>query len=282
MNFSDISPFARYVRYLKLQNNSAFPEFIPVDSRIFYAVNGVGLIKVGDVTYTVDEGSLIYIAAGTHYTLLASEVTYLAVNFDFTAEYATRESPITPINAGTFDNREIHFPPAFDEVTCFNNCAFFDNCLPLSEMLTKLEKEYMRKLPFYRRETSAMLTLVLTELARMSKNRTAKDSNLNIKSVAIYIQKHFNEPLDNKSLAEKMHYHPNYLSAEFKRCIGTPIHRYLLETRILKASAFIESGYDNLNEVAVMCGFSDVNYFIRYFKKIMGVSPAKFAKTAKK
>ncbi|WP_423827224.1 helix-turn-helix domain-containing protein [Sharpea porci] len=35
----------------------------------------------------------------------------------------------------------------------------------------------------------------------------------------------------------------------------------------------MESGFTNISEIAHSCGFSDSNYFSRYFKKKTGISP---------
>ena len=94
---------------------------------------------------------------------------------------------------------------------------------------------------------------------------------VNFVHVNLYIQKNYSKSLTNAELAKIFHYHPNYLSAEFKRSMGMPLHRYLLETRIMKASSLIESGYKNLDEIANICGFKDINYFIRYFKTILNM-----------
>lgn len=278
MQFKDVQPFARFVRYITLEETTYFPPWIPVDARIFYAVKGAGFISIENKTHTINEGSLIYIPSGTAYTLLPANTTLLAINFDFTNQHSDLVLPIPTILASS--DAEIHKieDVQFSDTTCFNSYCVFEECQSLSETLFRLEKEYIRKLPFYRTETSSLLASVLTRLARRAEQRNSKNDHFNIEAVVSYIQKHYSEPLSNAQLAETFHYHPNYLSAEFKRSMGVPLHRYLLETRIIKAGSLIESGYENLGEVANLCGFSDVNYFIRYFKKIIGTTPAKFGK----
>jgi transcriptional regulator GlxA family with amidase domain len=62
----------------------------------------------------------------------------------------------------------------------------------------------------------------------------------------------------------------------FKRAIGMSPINYLIQVRLQKARKLLrESGYD-MNDVAVMCGFSDSNYFIKCFKEAYHTTPLKF------
>lgn len=50
---------------------------------------------------------------------------------------------------------------------------------------------------------------------------------------------------------------------------------YLTNLRLEKAKEFLLLGY-SLEDTALMTGFSDVNYFIRYFKRKNGITPGQF------
>ena len=38
----------------------------------------------------------------------------------------------------------------------------------------------------------------------------------------------------------------------------------------------MESGNSSISEIAALTGFSDTNYFTRYFKQIIGTTPGKY------
>ena len=278
MKLQEISPFVRYVRYLKLEQNTYFPPFIPVDARLFYVCKGKGIIEIENNVIEILEGQILYINSGVKYSHKPCEVSYLAVNFDFTNNFSHLEMPINNIDPLETENYSVLEKVSFEDAPFFNDYHLFKNCRSIFDEVSQLEKEYMRKLPFYRVKTSALLISVLSFLARNSESTDTKSDTFNVKEVVSFIQKHYNEPISNSYLAELFHYHPNYLSAEFKNTMGVPIHKYILEMRIIKASSMIESGYRNLSEISEKCGFSDVNYFSRYFKKVFGIPPSKFAK----
>ena len=98
MKLQEISPFVRYVRYLKVEQNTYFPPFVPVDARLFYVCRGKGVIEVENNIIEILEGQILFINSGVKYSHMPCEASYLAVNFDFTNNFAHLEIPINNIN----------------------------------------------------------------------------------------------------------------------------------------------------------------------------------------
>ncbi|MBW2690331.1 MAG: helix-turn-helix transcriptional regulator, partial [Deltaproteobacteria bacterium] len=65
----------------------------------------------------------------------------------------------------------------------------------------------------------------------------------------------------------------SHLSASFKKNIGTPPMRYLLELRLTRAAYLLANVNMSVSQVAREAGFSDPLYFSRQFKKRFGLSP---------
>lgn len=278
MELLNISPFARFVRQLEIKPDSSFPAYIPLDARLFYVFKGEGIIGIGGEIHRLEQGSLIFVNAGYRYQLLPCNAVYLAVNFDFTSKNSHIDIPVAPAN---FESSADACPiekVIFSDATCFNEYHILKDCHTLRSKLLRLEDEYAKKLPFYRNETSAILISILTYIARRSEERPPKEGRFDIDAVLTYINDHFSEPLDNVTLAKIFHFHPNYISAEFKRCTGKPLHQYILEARILNAVSLIESGHHDISQISTLTGFYDANYFSRYFKRVIGTSPGKYIK----
>lgn len=60
----------------------------------------------------------------------------------------------------------------------------------------------------------------------------------------------------------------------FKRSIGTPPHRWLLDRRIEQAKNMMLSSDLTLAEIAYACGFSDQSHLARKFAQKVGVAPS--------
>ena len=279
MDFNAIHPFVRFVRYLEFRQDTVFPPYCPLDARLFYVFSGEGRIEAENSVLTMPAGSLLYINAGCPYRLLPCSAVYIAVNFDFTCAHSVLETPVAPINlraATPVTPIEKH---SFPDAPYFDSVCFFDDLSSLQGKFLQLAQEFTQKLPYYRQETSAILLSVLTTLARRAELRFSGDNRFDIGQIIKYIQEHGREPLDNQTLAECFHFHPNYISAQFKRSTGKPLHRYVLETRILNAVSLMESGNSSICEIAALTGFHDANYFTRYFKQVMGTTPGKYIRS---
>ena len=77
----------------------------------------------------------------------------------------------------------------------------------------------------------------------------------------------------NELAATKYFMNPNYLSRLFKARTGMGFSKYLLGLRMKRAEELLENGDMNINEVALMVGYTSPSYFIQNFKKYFGRTP---------
>lgn len=278
MLFNQIKPFVRYVRRLEITTNSCFSKSYPLDCRLFYVISGCGEIEIDDLVYTLPTGSILYINSGVVYKILSVDVTYLAINFDFTNKNSNQETPIPPAKANDINEHKTIEHCIFDDTTYFNEFCYLKDAIIFKKDLEKTENEYTNKLPFYRQKCSNLLEEILIAIARKNEKRAIKEDGFNIEEIINYIQLNVDKNITNFTLSEIFHFHPNYISQEFKRNIGKPLHQFVLETKILFAISLMESGNNNITEISKLCGFNDTNYFTRYFKKITGIPPGKYIK----
>lgn len=272
MLFDEITPFARFPRELVISEISSFSKVFPLDARLFYVNEGIGKIFIGGDTVIMPRGSAIYINSGVVYRIVPSDVKYLAVNFDWTQNFCEYNMPIPPLPLNKTEKKPSQFESvSFEDTSELNGHAYCENAFFSEKPLKRMIDRYEKKEPHYRTANNAELVLLLTEFLR--RLNTHRDNSFNSAAVADYLQAHYNEEITNKKMAEIFHFHPNYISSEFKRIFGKPLHSYLLELRITKAIALLETGRYSVEFVAEEVGFKDANYFTRYFKKITGKTP---------
>jgi AraC-like DNA-binding protein len=63
-----------------------------------------------------------------------------------------------------------------------------------------------------------------------------------------------------------------YLIRTFRRTVGMPPHRYLIQIRVREAKRLIREGWP-LAEVAAETGFADQSHLTRQFKSLTGLTP---------
>jgi AraC-like DNA-binding protein len=69
---------------------------------------------------------------------------------------------------------------------------------------------------------------------------------------------------------------PSYFSRKFKAVVGTNFKNYVIFARVGRAQQLLINSDLSLAEISNACGFQDSNYFSTVFKRIIGISPAKF------
>ena len=84
-----------------------------------------------------------------------------------------------------------------------------------------------------------------------------------------------------EEIAESVHLSASYSSALFKSSTGVSVMDYIINLRITKACDMLKYSDRLISEIAESTGFCDIFYFSRMFKKIMGVSPAKYRSAEK-
>ena len=94
--------------------------------------------------------------------------------------------------------------------------------------------------------------------------------------ICSFLQEHFQYEITRNSVAAQFDISPNHLSRLFTTEGNMTFNNYLTFVRIDRAK-FLLINYDlTLNEIARRCGYSDIGYFCRVFKKVMHLTPTQY------
>ena len=97
-----------------------------------------------------------------------------------------------------------------------------------------------------------------------------------LKSAIEFMRDNYAKDIRLSDIAAVSDISAKYFCRFFKKMTDkTPIE-YLVDYRIARASKMLISGNMPVTEIALSCGFNDLSYFIKTFKRYKGVSPLKF------
>ena len=97
-----------------------------------------------------------------------------------------------------------------------------------------------------------------------------------VEQIVTYIHQNYSEKTTIHNLEELVSYSERMINIKFKEEMGTTVIDYLNRYRIQQAINMLAKNKNNINEIAVKCGFGDYKYFRVVFKKYIGVSPKEF------
>jgi AraC-like DNA-binding protein/mannose-6-phosphate isomerase-like protein (cupin superfamily) len=93
-----------------------------------------------------------------------------------------------------------------------------------------------------------------------------------------YINDHLDNHITVETLAEHTRMSSSNLHLLFRTHLKTSPMRYLHDQRMKAARSALLTPYLSVKEVAVICGYPDVNHFVRTFRKTHGLPPGQWRK----
>ena len=100
--------------------------------------------------------------------------------------------------------------------------------------------------------------------------------------IAHYMQTHYNEKLSLKELGQVFHMSPKYFSVFFQKHFSRNLTEYLTSIRIECAKKMLVESDADMELISQQEGFSSSSYFIRMFRKSLGLTPGQYRKKYKK
>lgn len=129
------------------------------------------------------------------------------------------------------------------------------------------------------RELDHLSTDMLHKYCLLVRNHSMTGYSKVVKEVISYIDFHYAEDLNLTFFAEMFSLNKNYLSGLFKKETDITLTDYIHQVRIRRAITMINSSSLPISTVAASCGYNDINYFIRLFKRTYGMSPKQYQKS---
>ena len=279
MNITEIHPYIRYARRLSLNENSCFNEAIPLDARLFYTVRGWGKITVQATEYEMQPYSLLIINAGIPYRIETPDapVEYIVLNFDYSQNAMTQSLPVTPVSAEHFKPDMLLDPHTFDDAPELSKVLYIKQIEGLQKKLSAILDEYTRRILYYESKSGHILAECIFECMRLRKTGDFGIKKSPVDRILAFIHTNYTVNLTNSAIGNQFGYHPNYISFIIKQITGMPLHQYLIHIRLMHAADLLEAGMFSVSKIAEQCGFCDISYFSKCFKKHFGINPSEYS-----
>lgn len=109
-------------------------------------------------------------------------------------------------------------------------------------------------------------------IARIRKGQHKGD----IEKIKKYIDSHFADNMNLKSIASLFFMNPVYLGQLFRKTYGVYFNDYLLELRVEEAKKLLRLTDLRMYEIAERVGIRNANYFVSQFEKLVKLTPMEY------
>jgi AraC-like DNA-binding protein len=139
----------------------------------------------------------------------------------------------------------------------------------------ELTTAWVEKEPGYLIKTRGVLLLILHILfEHIVYNIDSSNRDYRVKKICRHIAARYAEKLSVKKAAEATGLNSVYFGALFRQQTGLTFHQYVARIRVKNGENMLRSGEYKVYEAAEHCGYSDVFYFYKQFKRILGYAPS--------
>ncbi len=121
-----------------------------------------------------------------------------------------------------------------------------------------------------------LLTLSKHYLVSTGQDPQVFASRERVKRAVAYIRNHFSSPVSLQEVADAVGISKYHLSREFRKFTGSTVFETINMTRCAEAKNMITQGMP-VSEAAFNCGYTNLSYFTRSFKKYIGEKPSAFS-----
>ncbi len=98
-----------------------------------------------------------------------------------------------------------------------------------------------------------------------------------IKQAVTFIHKNFNKKITLSQISKEVFLDKYALCKEFKKYTGQTVIEYLHQYRVIKAIDYLSEGH-TVSETAFLCGFENLSFFTKIFKRHTGKKPSFYKK----
>ncbi|RDY30885.1 AraC family transcriptional regulator [Lachnotalea glycerini] len=249
-----------------------------IDSHVLIMVNeGHLYLSQGGVKYELGPKTYIFLKANEeHFGYQAStgRLSYYWVHFETpsTIEDLTIKNLYNTLFTGEalpFKNNLYIMPESGKAGLTQKVSVLFNQLLDLSRQ----EMLYTRQIIDY--ALSLLIMEISQEFIDLYNNRTQKISP-NVAHVMEWIKANYYKQISIFELAGELGYNPDYLSSLFKKTTKITLTQFINQVRIENSKALLTNFNISIKETAYSCGFLDEKYFMKTFKKIVGMTPSQY------
>jgi len=156
-------------------------------------------------------------------------------------------------------------------VVPLRDAAFIGQCMQL------LAAVHYRQVQASEPAASALVAAVLEQINHLhQQHEQTTHIPAHLRAAMRYLEDHLDQPITMDTLAHHTRMSASNLHLLFRTHLKVSPMRYLHDQRMRAARGALQVPYISIKEVAAICGYADVNHFVRTFRKAHRLPPGQW------
>lgn len=252
---------------------------------IVYVISGSARHYMGEYIYEVHKGDLVIVNYGTAHTFIPIEDS--AEHFStYDLLFTTELFEITGIGKYDFSSlaSSYLFYSVFSDSEPLRNSMNLirSNSKEFSDIFGRIYSEYSHRrngfMSMIRAYLIELITLIFREFDKKSISDTTREQREVVSKAIDYMKHNYNTRINLDSIVSDIFLSKDYFRQLFKKTTGMSVTDFIQQTRIEEACKLLVSTDRTVYDIAGDCGFTDIKFFYKTFKKITGKTPGEFKK----
>jgi AraC-like DNA-binding protein len=251
-------------------------------SRLYYITEGEAFVTHHDTTFHLVPGSVHLIPCFTFCDLHCPE-RFAHYHISFTSRIPGGADILSLIQCDYLYEGDEKAKTLFKRILELNPNSRLKELDPYKQLREALKRSIsgdrrQNAFPADILESEGVMRILLAPFLRNAQKipRNMLKNKAWLGKVLTYIEENLQNELTLKIIAKQVFLHPTYFSDMFTELTGVRPIKYIAGKRIDRAHTLLLSSTKHIKEIAYECGFQNVSYFNREFKKVFHVSPGKY------
>jgi YesN/AraC family two-component response regulator len=224
-----------------------------------FVKEGGGHVLIDDVMHPIKKGDIV----------IYNPLTYHAEYFDKETSDEVMFFGFSRLNVECFAPGTL----CDGSFKILNSGNYFDE---FSFYCDQLLKEKNTKDFQYSTISDNLLNILISYILRLSDDTKMIENTNTCNQIKDYLDKNYTSNKSIDDICRDLYINKYYLTHLFKDAMGVPPLKYMITKRITLAKELLSTTDLSVEEVALKCGYSDVTYFIKVFKKAEGITPIEY------
>jgi AraC-like DNA-binding protein len=227
---------------------------------------GAMLARIAGEEFVAKAGDIIIVNPGcTHEGMAIEELSYRVLMFEFVAQFAQDKTAYRLLR------------PFVNHVSVFMPLIHDAELMVVIDQIFDVTRG--KRTGYQLMQVSLVYHFLSLLFERHQDTRYVRPvAEGRLRQVIEYIADHYCEDISSASISEMFGYDESYFCRLFKSVVGVRPMEYIRVLRLEKARRLLTNEKKGISKVALECGFSDVNYFTRCFRRHYGITAGEYRK----